>query len=186
MKIIHWGRLSMVLVAMTVSGLPAQADTAAAPGSISVVAKQMNVPIEGRFKRFSAQIQFDPANPATAKATIEVDMASLDLGAEDFNYEMRTKTWFDVRTYPKATFVSKVIKPTATDRFDVSGTLTIKGKSLDVTFPATIKSDGKARVFEGTLPIRRNTFNIGEGEWRDTSVVADEVQVRFRVIATSK
>jgi len=178
-RIIRWAVVPFMLAAMA-----AWAQTPAAnPGAISFVAKQMNVPVKGQFKQFSARIQFDPARPAAGKAAVEIDVASLDLGDEEFNYEMNTKTWLDTRAYPKATFVSSAIKPIAPDRLEVSGKLTIKGKTLEVTVPVTLKTDGRARVLEGTLPIRRTTFNIGEDEWRDTSVVADEVQIRFRLIA---
>ncbi|HYM46949.1 MAG TPA: YceI family protein [Burkholderiaceae bacterium] len=164
----------------------AWAQAPAAPGSISIVGKQMGAPVEGQFKKFTAQIQFDPANPAASKAAVEIDVASIDLGLEDFNQELRTKTWFDAKGHPTATFVSSAIKPLAPDRLELSGKLTIKGKTKDVTFPVTIKTEGQTRVFTGTLPIRRNDFGVGEGGWKDTSVVADEVQIRFRVAAASK
>src|SRR5256885_11935716 len=154
---------------------------AAAPGSITIVGKQMNVPIEGKFKNFSSQIQFDPANPAAGKAAIEVDVASIDFGDDNFNYELRTKPWFDAKTYPKATFTSSAIKALDKDRLEVSGKLSIKSKSADVTVPATSKTDGATRVLNGALPIKRTSFNVGEGAWRDPSVVADEVPVRFHL-----
>jgi polyisoprenoid-binding protein YceI len=66
---------------------------------------------------------------------------------------------------------------------EVSGKLTIKGKTTEVSFPMSVKKEGAVQIFEGNLPIRRLTFNIGDGEWKDTSVVADEVVIRFRVIA---
>ena len=43
------------------------------------------------------------------------------------------------------------------------------------------KPEGGKQVFEGQLPIKRLAFNIGEGEWKDTSMVADEVVIKFRV-----
>jgi len=178
-RIIRW---AVVPIALAAIAAWAQTPTAN-PGTISFVAKQMNVPIKGQFKQFSAQIQFDPARPAAGKAAVEIDVASLDLGDKEFNYEMNTKTWLDTRTYPKATFISSAIKAIAPDRLEVSGKLTIKGKTLDVAVPVTLKTEGRTRVFEGTLPIRRTMFNIGEDEWRDTSVVSDEVQIRFHLIA---
>lgn len=75
------------------------------------------------------------------------------------------------------------MKPLSSDKFDVSGKLTIKGKTADVHFPMNMKKDGSNLVFEGALPIKRLNFNIGEGEWKDTSVVADEVTIKFRVVA---
>ena len=65
----------------------------------------------------------------------------------------------------------------------MSGKLTIKGKTTDVAFPMTVKNDGARQVFEGALPIKRLTYAIGEGEWKDTSLVADDVVIKFRVTA---
>ena len=47
----------------------------------------------------------------------------------------------------------------------------------------TLKKEGSAQIFEGSLPIRRLAFSIGEGEWKDTSIVADEVVIKFRIFA---
>jgi polyisoprenoid-binding protein YceI len=151
------------------------------PGRISISGKQMGVSVEGDFRRFTTQINYDPSNVAAAKATIEVDVASIDIGQEDFNQELRSKTWFDAKRYPKATFVSTAIKSAGTGRLDVSGKLTVKGKTQDVTVPVTVKNEGNMRVFEGTLTIKRTAFDVGEGEWKDTKIVADDVALRFRI-----
>jgi len=154
-----------------------------AKSSVAVVFKQMNVPIEAKFKRFDAAVDFNAAKPEASRASVEIDVASLDLGDPMFNGEVAKKDWFNAPQYPKATFVSSGIKPGAGGRLDVTGKLTIKGRSADVSFPLTVKKDGAAQVFEGSLPIRRLAFNVGEGEWKDTSMVADEVVIKFRVVA---
>jgi polyisoprenoid-binding protein YceI len=48
----------------------------------------------------------------------------------------------------------------------------------------TVKKEGAAQIFEGALPIKRLTYNIGEGDWKDTDMVADEVVIKFHVVAT--
>ena len=62
----------------------------------------------------------------------------------------------------------------------------IKGKTLDVVVPATYKQDAAGQVFDGVLPIKRTVFNIGDGEWKDTSVVADDVQIKFHIVTPAK
>jgi polyisoprenoid-binding protein YceI len=93
------------------------------------------------------------------------------------------KEWFNSAQFPKASFVSSSIKPAGPGKLNVAGKLAIKGKSTDVSFPLTVKAEGGKQVFEGALPIKRLAFNIGEGEWKDTSMVADEVVIKFRVSA---
>jgi len=107
----------------------------------------------------------------------------MDLGDPEYNREVAKKEWFNTAQFPKATFVSTSIRPAGTDKLNVAGKLTIKGKTADVSFPLTVKTAGKQQVFEGQLPIKRLAFNIGEGEWKDTSMVADEVVIKFRVTA---
>jgi polyisoprenoid-binding protein YceI len=99
---------------------------------------------------------------------------------------VRGKDWFDAAQFPNATFVSSAIAPAGGDQFKVSGKLTIKGKSENVTVPVTVTQQGTTQTFDGTLPIKRSAFEIGSGEWKDTSVVADEVLIKFHIVDTHK
>lgn len=154
-----------------------------AASTVTATFKQLNVPVEARFKRFTARIDFDPAAPAASKAAVDMDVTSFDLGDADYNREVMKTEWFDAARHPTATFVSRSIKPAAGNRYDVAGTLTIKGKSADVQFPITLTKQGAREVFDGTLPVKRLTYDIGTGEWKDTSVVADEVLIKFHIVA---
>ena len=165
---------------------PALAQLDAAKSSVVAISKQMGVPVEGTFKRFSAQVSFDPAKPTEGRASLEIDIASFDLGDADFNRETTKKEWFDAAKYPKATFVTTAIKPAGAGRYEAAGKLTIKGTTQSVVAPVSFRTEGGQRVFEGTLPIKRLAFNIGEGEWKDTATVADEVQIRFRIVTAKK
>lgn len=162
-------------------GTSADAEVLLAKSSVTAVAKQMNVPMEGRFKKVNAAIQFNPAQPAQGSAKIEIDTGSFDIGDAAYNSEIVSKTWFNAAQYPKATFVSSKISGSG-NRFQVSGKLTIKGKTQEVNFPLSLKTEGPQQIFDGVLPIKRTAFGIGEGEWKDTSIVADEVQIKFHVV----
>lgn len=148
--------------------------------SLRFVAKQMGVPTEGRFGKFTARIAFDPAKPETASARIDVELASIDAGSAEANDEVKSKAWFNVREFPAATFVTHQLKAIGNSRYEATGKMTIKGKTRDVVAPFTAKIDGNTAVLEGSIPIQRLQYGIGDGVWADTSVVADEVQVRFR------
>jgi len=167
--------------ALLASAVPLKTDVA--HSSVSAVFKQMNVPVESNFKRFTAQIDYDAAHPEKASARVDIDTASFDMGQADYNKEIAKKEWFNSAQFPKATFVSSAIKPAGSNKLAVTGKLTIKGRTMDVSFPLSVKPEGGKQVFEGQLPIKRLAFNIGEGEWQDTSMVADEVVIKFRVAA---
>ncbi len=151
--------------------------------TVSATFKQMNVPVDANFTKFSAMVDFDANKLDAAKASIDIHIPSFDLGDPDYNHEVQKKEWFNGSQFPKASFVSSKIKSLAAGKFEVSGKLTIKGRTADVNFPLTLKKEGSAQIFEGSLPIRRLAFSIGEGEWKDTSIVADEVIIKFRIFA---
>lgn len=179
----HQGTLLAALLGVALAAAAAPLKTDPAKSRVSALFKQMNVPVEAPFKRFAATIDYDAAKPELARASVEIDTASLDVGDADMNKEVAKKDWFNAAQFPKATFVSSSIKPASAGKLTVSGKLSIKGKSTEVSFPLTVKTEAGKQVFEGALPIRRLTYNIGEGDWKDTSMVADEVVIKFRVTA---
>jgi polyisoprenoid-binding protein YceI len=151
--------------------------------TIQFQSKQMGVSTQGAFKKFSTQLAFDPAKPEAAKVSIAIDVASIDAGSKEANDEVVGKQWFNAKAFPQATFVSGSVKPLGGGRFEVSGPLTIKGKSLPVVAPLTFKADGNNGVFTGSFTIKRADYAIGEGPWADLSTVANEVLINFNVVA---
>jgi polyisoprenoid-binding protein YceI len=147
---------------------------------ISFVIRQMNVPVEGGFKRFIAQVSFDPAKVENAKIRVELDMTSIDTGSAEGDEEVRRPLWFDMARHPRATFVSQSIARQADGRYTARGNLAIKGRTrvVDVPFSLARQADG-AWLAEGKLPVRRADFDIGGGDWND--VVANEAEARFRI-----
>jgi polyisoprenoid-binding protein YceI len=158
----------------------------AAKSSLSFVYKQMNVPVDGQFKSFRAKIAFDPAKPAAAKAEFEIDLASIDAGSKDANDEVAGKAWFDTRQFPVAKFVAASVKPLGNNRFEVAGKMSIKGKTLDLATPVTMTQQGNSASFDGSLVLKRADYAIGDGIWADFGTVANEIQIKFRLVATSK
>lgn len=173
---------AFVAVSLAASGA-ALADVDLSKSKVTAVSKQMNVPTEGVFKKFSAQVKFDPAKAAQGSAQVTIDIASYDLGDKMYNDQVAGKDWFDAKAYPQATFVSTAIAPAGGNKYNVTGKLTIKGKTETLTVPVTVTQAGATQTFDGVLPIRRSAFNVGTGEWKDTSIVADEVQIKFHIVA---
>jgi len=148
--------------------------------AIDFVARQMGVAVDGKFKKFSAQIAFDPAKPEKGSAQIEIDLAGIDAGSAEANEEVKDKAWFNTREFPVAKFVSSSVKPLGGSRYEARGKLSIKGKTRDVIASFSAKIDGGNAVLDGVIPILRLQYGIGDGLWADVATVADEVQVRFR------
>ncbi len=157
-----------------------------AHSQISFVSVQMKVPVEAVFRKFTAQISFDPAKPEASKAQIEIDLASFDIGNDEINNDVKDKNWFDTRNFPAAKFVATGVRALGPGRYEARGPLTIKGRTNDIIAPFTVKADGGSQIFEGGFAIRRLQYNLGEGVWKDTDTVADEVQIKFRIYVSGK
>lgn len=165
---------------------PAHADQKLVPAQSEIVfvSKQMGVPVEGRFKKFDAQLSFDPAKPETSKIAMTVDVASATLGVPESDAELPKAPWFNTAKFPQATFQSTSAKGLGGGKFEIRGKLSIKGQSQDVVVPVTLTQSGATTTATGVLPIKRLAFKIGEGEWSDTGMVADDVQVKFKFALT--
>jgi len=157
--------------------VPAQSD-------ITFVSKQMGVPVEGHFRKFDGQITFDPAKPASSKIAFTVDTGSATLGVRESDAELPKPAWFNVAKFPQAQFQSSAVKALGGGKFEVAGKLTVKGVAAEVVVPVALTQSGGVTTATGSFPIKRLTFKIGENEWSDTSTVADEVQVKFKLALT--
>jgi polyisoprenoid-binding protein YceI len=176
---------SAALLWVLLAALPAAAQSTVdhAKSRVSFVTRQMNVPVEGTFRKFEARIAWNAARPEASTADVAIDVGSIDLGDRSFDDEAKGKAFFNAAQFPQARFAATGVKPLGGGRYEAAGRLTIKGVTRDVVMPFTMKADGGATVFEGAVPIRRLDFNIGEGSWKDTGILADEVQVRVRLVA---
>ena len=174
-------RTALAATLLAAAALPALAQQKLLPqqSEIAFTTKQMGVPVEGKFKKFDAQLAFDPKRPEAGKVTIAIDAASASFGIADTDAELPKPAWFGAAKFPQATFQSTAIKAAGPNRFDVAGKLSVKGSSRDVVVPVTLAQAGGATRASGAFTIKRLDFKIGEGEWTDTSLVANDVLVKF-------
>lgn len=159
---------------------PTTARLIPAGSEVTFVARQLGVPLDGRFKRFDAQIALDPRQPQNGRVAFQIDLGSVSINAET-DSELAQGVWFDTQRFPKATFVSSAIRPAGPGRFDVAGTLTIKGQARPLTVPVSLAQSKGTTTATGGFVLKRLDFKIGDGDWADPSVVANEVQVRFKL-----
>ncbi|MDO8464013.1 MAG: YceI family protein [Gallionella sp.] len=176
--------LFMLLLAGAMSGAHAAEfnQVQAGKSTLTFAYKQMGVPLEGKFRKFGAQLAFDPARINVAQARLEADIGSIDTGSSEGNDEVAGKLWFNTRMYPVAQFVSTGVKALGGNRYEVLGKLTIKGRSLDVSAPFTFRQEGAVGMFDGAFTLKRLDYAIGEGIWADVGTVANEVQIVFHIV----
>jgi polyisoprenoid-binding protein YceI len=150
-----------------------------AASAISATFRQMNVPVEGRFTRFSGRVDYRAAEPGASSAELEIDTASFDLGLDDYNAEVRKPEWFDSARHPVARFSATGLQPQGDGRFRVRGTLTLKGQTHPLIATLTLSQTEGLNFFEGEVPVSRRRYGLGDAGW--DGVLDDEVIVRFRI-----
>lgn len=159
-----------------------------AGSEITFTTRQMGVPVAGRFGRFTAQITLDPKKPETGSVAFGIDTGSARFGSAELDAEVPKPIWLSVAKFPQASFKSTAIKAAGPGRFNVAGKLTIKGIVRNVSVPVQVTQAGvraaAVSTASGSFTIKRLAFQIGEGEWTDTSMLADDVQVRFKLLLT--
>lgn len=178
------GFASAAALIFTLTALAKDAGVDAAKSHIAATFTQSGVPVDAPFTKFSGRIVYDPANAAASSATIDVNMASLDIGDDAYNEEVRKPSWFDSARYPTGSFRSSSITPNGANKFNATGKLTIKGRPVTLTVPVTVVNAGGATAFDGVFSISRKAFAIGDPAWE--GYVDDKVTVKFRLVQAQK
>ncbi len=174
---------TLIACALAAAGAGAFAQAKLVPEKSEIVftTRQMGVPVEGRFGRFSATLALDPKKPEAGSVAFTIDTASARFGSAELDAEVGKPEWLNAPKFPQASFQSSAIKAAGEGRFEVAGRLTIKGATQDVRVPVQLVQQGANGTASGSFTLKRLAFKVGEGEWSDTSLLADDVQVRFKL-----
>jgi len=150
---------------------------------IRFTSKQKGENIDGRFRRWKANVDFRPKQLAKSRAEFEIEVGSLDLANDELESEIKRPMWFDTARYPVARFSSSTMKALGGDRYEISGQLSLKGITRDVVVPLALKNDVAGNsVAEGQFTLNRFDFQLGEGVPAEGAKLANEVAVRIRMV----
>jgi cytochrome b561 len=146
-------------------------------------AMQAGAEFEGRFKRFSPQIHFDPSDLAGSRFVVEIDTRSADTQDGERDATLTGADFFATDRWPSAHFETTAFAAKGAGKFEARGHLTIRDVTRDVVLPFTFTpaADGKHATLAGGTTIRRLDFGVGQGEWTDTTWVGNEVKIRFEL-----
>src|SRR6266853_142417 len=123
---------------------------------IRFISRQMGVNVEGRFRRWKANIVFVPKDLGRSKADFDIELGSIDLASDESETEIKRPLWFDTAKFPVAHFASSAIRDLGGDKYEVVGQLTIKGITHDAVVPITLKKDSTGNsVAEGNFMLKR-------------------------------
>jgi len=143
--------------------------------------RKMRFNLEGRFRKWKANVVFLPKDLAHSRAELEIDLGSIDVSNDEFESELKRPAWFDTDQFPVAHFVSHTMRHVGADRYDISGRLTVKGITREVLVPITLRKDAAGNsVAEGNFILSRSSFGIGEGA-PEAEGIANDVTIRIRM-----
>lgn len=181
--------MKLMMLALVVGALatPAMAaDYSVAAGStLGFTSSFQGENFDGSFKKFEATIRFDAADLASSKFEVTVDLSSAVTGDSDRDSAMPDSDFFDVKKFPQATFVTTGFRQAGKDVI-ADGTLSLKGVSKPVSLAVTFAGKGTAATLDVTTTLNRLDFNVGSGEYADTSTIGAEVKVKGHLELTAK
>jgi polyisoprenoid-binding protein YceI len=185
--------LGALLVGRTISAdaadpaapAPAAAATkyqqANAGSSLSFTFTQLGAASSGQFKTFATELRYDEAHPEQGSLVVRVMIDSLDTQDGERDGTLKSADLFDAKKYPAATFAANTLTRTAAGGLEAVGKLTIRGMSKDLRLPFTLKPTANGLELSGQTTIKRLDFGVGQGEWKSTESVGDEVKIEYRV-----
>ncbi len=133
---------------------------------------------DGRFTRFTAKIVFDTEALDAASFEVEIDVTSAATGIEEYDGGMQEPEFFHGSKFPTARFVTRAFRALGENRYEADADLTIRDKTVPLTFPFRFEIDGEQAQLTAAVTIRRLDFDIGTGDWTDTSLISNDVEVR--------
>jgi polyisoprenoid-binding protein YceI len=151
----------------------------------------MGVPVKGAFGKFGGTIVLDPANLGTAKIDITIEIATAATGTKDIDEAMTGPDLLAARKFPTGRFVADKVTADGEGKYRADGKLTIREASRDLTLPFTLAiADDPAKpghlraTARGRVEIKRLDYGVGQGDWKATDAVPNEVAVTLEVVAT--
>ncbi|WP_380876147.1 YceI family protein [Sphingomonas sp. DBB INV C78] len=155
-------------------------------GHLGFTASFTGSPVFGTFKRWDADIRFDPEALDKSDIRVSIDMASADTEDASRDETLKGGDFFAVTEHARATFRSTKVTARGPGRYRASGTLTLKGVSRPAVIDFTLKINGDRADVTGSGAIERNDFGVGTGEWQATDRIAGRVTIDFRFAAIRK
>lgn len=176
MKYVYATFLALFVVSFVSAQSFAPVDTAS---SVSFKIKNLGFNTTGSFSGLAGVITFNPADPGGCNFDVHIDANSVNTGNDMRDNHLRAEDFFDVKNYPQIRFVSvKVTNTKKNGTLFVSGKLTMKGVTKDISFPFTAQPIENGYLFNGEFSINRRDFKVGGG-----STVSDHLTVLLKVTA---
>ena len=153
-----------------------------APGSsLTFTFDQEGAASKGSFKKFSTELTYDEKSPAAGSLNVKVQIGSIDTQDKERNDMLVSSDLFDATKFPTAQYSSSSFSRTAAGGLEAVGKLTLRGVTHDLRLPLKITSTATGLELSGATAIKRLDYGVGQGDWKSTEGVADEVKIQYKV-----
>jgi len=147
--------------------------------------------VRGSFDEFAGTAVLDGANPANSRVEVTIEAASIDTRNAQRDEHLRSNDFLAMQEYPKITFASTGVRQAGETTFEVTGDLTIKGVTNEITIPFEFEGSakdpfGNQRVgFEGAVTINRKDYGVTWNAALEGGgvLVSDKVTLEFEISA---
>jgi polyisoprenoid-binding protein YceI len=149
---------------------------------LTFVATQAGAPFEGKFEKFTADIKFDPKDLAGNRFDVKIDMTSVNTRDGERDSTLKESDLFAVKQHPTAQYVAEKFMDNGKGQYAATGKLTLRNVTKDVPIEFTFEEKASGAWLKGSASIQRLDFGVGQGDWKDTETVANEVKVKFALL----
>lgn len=185
-------KLFAVAALSLLAALPASAETYTIDAGHSEVGfkiRHLVSNVRGRFNNFSGTINMDPKNIQASSVELRIKADSIDTNQADRDKHLRAEDFFFVEKYPEITFKSDSVKPVGKNKYNVTGTLTMRGVSKKVTLPVTFTGEvkdpwGNTKAgFETATTLDRKDYGIVWNKAVDNGgvILGDDVEIEINL-----
>lgn len=185
-------KLFAVAALSLLAALPASAETYtidAGHSEVGFKVRHLVSNVRGRFNDFSGTINMDPKNIQNSSVEFRIKAESIDTNQANRDKHLRAEDFFFVEKYPEIVFKSDSVKPAGKDKYNVTGTLTLRGVSKKVTLPVTYTGEVKdpwgniKAGFETSTTLNRKDYGIVWNQAVDNGgvILGDDVAIEINL-----
>jgi polyisoprenoid-binding protein YceI len=180
-KSIRWWALGSFL-ALGLAYAATQWTMQPANSTLTFTGTQAGAPFQGKFEKFTADIRFDPKDLATSRFEVRIDTASVNTQDSERDDTLKSEDLFNVKRWPSAHYVVEKFTDKGGGKFSGAGQLTLRDITRPVPIEFTFENKNGNAWLKGSAAIKRLDFGVGQGDWKDTETVANEVQIQFALL----
>ncbi|MGH8179306.1 MAG: YceI family protein [Steroidobacter sp.] len=150
--------------------------------TLTFIGNQAGAEFEGVFEKFTADIRFDAQDLAGSRFDVSIDLTSANSRDSERDDVIKGPDLFAVKQWPTARYVAQKFTAKGGDKYSATGKLTLRNVTRDVPIDFTFDTKDGGAWLKGTAKIKRLDFGVGQGEWKDTEWVGNEVGIRFELL----